>query len=93
MDAVALIEQLTDVQIALLEDWLEGFPKPITITRSEDGGEYKIGMTGFASFYSQLTQPRKAELVAWVNSLPENERKMIYDLQQDARAEDYWPSA
>ena len=55
--------------------------------------KHTLGVHSFALFNSRLTQERKDELIAWVNSLTEDERKMVEDLRTDARAEDYWPGA
>ena len=54
--------------------------------------KYTLGVASFARF-GDLTQKRRDELIAWVNSLTEKEREMINDLRRDARDEDYWPGA
>ncbi len=49
--------------------------------------KHTLGVRSFAlPIYGRLSPERKDELIAWVNSLSDEEREMINDLREDARA-------
>lgn len=50
---------------------------------------YKIFMSDFF-WKSRLEIKRREDIVAWVNSLPENNRKMIDELMYDTRQSQSW---